>query len=85
MTMLAIELLQGLYIPGEYWVPRRGETVLFLFQNLFESVWRQFALFWNMVADKSMMQFNQNLLEFARQVKTFRVRDIVGELNLKKV
>jgi hypothetical protein len=36
------------------------------FQLVFEAVGGEFAAFWGGVGDKSMMQFNVNLLGFAR-------------------
>ena len=65
MTMLAVELLKSSEISPFFWVTEDGESVVQLFQCLFEEVWHQFVEFWNDVADKSMMQFNTNLNPFS--------------------
>jgi ELMO domain-containing protein len=40
LTMLSVELLKGVQITPYYWVPRAGEGVEWLFQQLFEEVFR---------------------------------------------
>jgi hypothetical protein len=61
-----------------------SERIIGLFQALFEEVWWEFGVFWLEVKDKSMMQFNMNLLEFSRTVKANRAWQISQRLVVRK-
>jgi hypothetical protein len=67
-------------ISPSYWVLTPTETITSKFQKLFHQIFVEFAKFWSGVGDKSMMQFNINLLEFSKQVKSRIISDIKAEI-----
>ena len=76
LTMLAYELVKDRHIDASFWTDKPDSHILPSFQRIFTEVFRMFNEFWESAQDKSMMQFNMNLIAFSNKVKSTLVKEI---------
>lgn len=76
LTMLTYELVKDRHIDASFWVDKPDTQILPSFQSIFTEIFRKFNDFWEQAQDKSMMQFNMNLIAFSNKVKSTLIREI---------